>query len=197
MRFALAHLSAAIALFALPLTTTAHELTNGRIDVIQADGSAGLNTTTQDRVDWLSWVNSDGASTGNVVSAGGPINCGDPAEFFGMSYGEPDGSGLLMIIQGSKGTWSEASSGLAGTSKTSGKDVCAQLSGKTVTKYKLQTTAATVNALRISRTFTFNNHALSQLYNLRAYVPRFSYSKFTTVLVPRADGSIQTFGSTA
>ncbi|HEY1707018.1 MAG TPA: hypothetical protein VGG10_02045 [Rhizomicrobium sp.] len=175
----------------------AHELTNGRITVIQADNApAGYNTTTNDRVDSISWINSKGASTGNLVAAGGPVSCGDPSEFFGQSYSDVDGGTLIMVFPGATSTWKENAAGNFGTATVTG-DTCLALSGLTTTQYFLTTTPSTVNAMEIRRTFQFNTSAASESYNLRAYVPRLPLATYGTVLIPNHKGKVKTMHATS
>jgi hypothetical protein len=169
----------------------AHELTNGRIDVIQADSGGGYNTTTNDRVDSISWIKSNGSSTGNLVSQGGPVSCGDPAEFFGESYSDVDGGSLVVVVAGSASTWRENPAGSTGTAVETG-NTCAALSGLATTLYSLTTTPATINAMKIHRAFTFNATAASQNYNLRAYVPRLPRATYVNVLIPNRKGKVKT-----
>ena len=105
----------------------AHEISNGRITV-DFDVSG---TGTSDRVDSISWINSDGNSTGNLAMQGGPVNCGDPQEFFGQSYGDSDGGTMLMVVDGATAKW-KSKNDTSGSSKTSGKDTCYTLIGKTI-----------------------------------------------------------------
>ncbi len=172
-------------------TASAHELTNGRITVVQADGSNGYNTTTQDRVDSISWINGTGNSTGNLASNGGPASCGDPSEFFGESYDDHDFAGLFLVNVGATATW-KSNNAVSGTSKTTSKDACLTLSGKTTTSYQLSSSKAKVNEMRIQRTFKFNSQVQSEPYNIRAYVMRLPLSTYTTVLYPDAAGDIKT-----
>jgi hypothetical protein len=139
-------------LLALPLafcaSASAHELSNARITAVLADGSAGLNTTTMDRVDSLSWINSDGVSTGNIVANSGGSNCGDPQEFFGQSYGDTDGNNLLMVVLGASAKWKQ-NDDLGGTSKTTGENLCVPLGGKTTTAYSLSAHKNLENTIRM------------------------------------------------
>lgn len=176
----------------LPAPALAHMLTNGRVVVGLAIGEGGLNGTTMDRVDSLTWIDSDGATTGSYVSNSGAGPCNDPQEFFGQSYGDVDGTTLLMVVAGTSAKWKQGDTFLQGTSKTKGTDECAALSGKTTTVYSLTAAKALVNTLKIVRTFRFSAAAKDQNYNLRAYAPRLPNSKYKTILYPDAAGAIQT-----
>ncbi|HEX2590686.1 MAG TPA: hypothetical protein VHL34_04295, partial [Rhizomicrobium sp.] len=187
--------AAAFALLASALPAQAHhaELTNGRITMILADDSAGLNRSTRDRVDSLIWVDSTGTPSPNLVAPGGPIQCGDPSEFFGQAYGETDSTEMHMVWQGSTGTWTEDANGMSATSVTKGKSNCTPLSGTTTTLYNLSTGAKHINAVKITRTFVFNKHAESVSADLRAYAPRLPLATYSKVLAPDVSGVVQTY----
>jgi hypothetical protein len=192
----LLHATFAALLAAAP--ASAHEYTNGRITVDQADGSGGLSTTNSDRIDAISWVDSTGTSTGNIAANGNSVVCGDPEEFFGESYGDGDDAEPYMVIYGTVSSW-KPSGTLGGTAHTNGRKTCVgyQQDGTVSTRYLLSMKPARVSALQIRRSFTFNAHAAGVTYNLRGYVPRFPISRYPTVLVPDASGAIQTLNATS
>jgi hypothetical protein len=162
----------------------ANELSNGRITVdFDVSGSQ-----TADRVDSISWINSSGTSTGNLAVAGGPVNCGDPQEFFGASYSDSDGGPLGMIVNGASAKWTSKND-TSGTSKTTGKDACFTLSGRTTTAYSLSSSSRAESMMKIERTFAFKN-ALSG--NLRAYAARLSLNIYNEVIYPDSTGTLQT-----
>jgi hypothetical protein len=164
----------------------ANELTNGRITV---DFATGGGTQTMDRVDAISWIDSDGVSTGNLAVAGGGVNCGDPQEFFGQAYSDLDGGTPLFIVQGSQAKW-KPKGDAQGTSKANGKDDCLTLNGKTTSVYTLGGSSKLESAMKIERTFTFGTDGSA---NLRAYAPRVSMSVYATVVYANGAGDIQTF----
>lgn len=67
---------------------------------------------------------------------------------------------------------------------------CATIFGDTQTTYVLSANPDRVNALRVSRTFTFNAQAATQSDNLRAYVARLPLQSYPYVLVPETGGTI-------
>ena len=92
-------------------------LTGGTLNLDFADAAIGGNSTTLDRLDKLTWSGGSGGLAGqNLVSnsgAGGDCN-GDPHEFWGQSYGEPEGTDPLIIFAGTSAT----ASNLTATSMT-------------------------------------------------------------------------------
>jgi hypothetical protein len=163
---------------------SANELSNGRITV----DFDTTNSGTADRVDSITWINSNGASTGNLAMQGGPVNCGDAQEFFGESYGDTDGGPLNMVVDGATAKW-KSGNDTTGTSKTTGKDACFTLSGKTTTAYSLSAVSKAENRMEIKRTFAFKN---AQSGNLRAYAARLSLTTYKEVIYPDSTGTLQT-----
>jgi hypothetical protein len=163
----------------------AHELSNGRITVDFNDGP------TSDLVDSIAWINSDGVSTGNLVVSGGPLNCGDPQEFFGQSYGDSDGGTMLMVVDGATAKWTSKNN-VSGTSKTKGTDTCFTLMGKTTSAYTMSAGAKAQNMMTIKRTFAFSKAAETQTDNLRAYAARLSMTTYKNVIFPDSTGALQT-----
>ncbi|HEX3665062.1 MAG TPA: hypothetical protein VHU23_07510 [Rhizomicrobium sp.] len=165
----------------------ANELSNGRLTVdFDLSGSK-----TADRVDSVVWINSDGTATANLAVAGGPVNCGDPQEFFGESYGDLDDRALELIANGSSAKWKQKKA-TSGTSKTNGKDTCTALLGKTTTVYSLADGDSTQNMMKIKRSFAFASGAQANTENLRGYVPRVSMNTFVDVIYLDSEGALQT-----
>src|SRR6185437_10609546 len=133
----------------------------------------------------------DGVSTGNLVTFGGPVNCGDPQEFFGQSYGDTDGGMMLMVVDGATAKW-KSKNDASGTSKTTGNDTCFTLMGKTDSIYTLAAAKKTQNMMTIERTFAFSGAAATQVDNLRAYAPRLNMSVYKNVIFPDSTGALQT-----
>lgn len=165
-------------------------LTNGRITADLGGTTGSVTFANFDRMDSLSWVDSNGVSTGNVVRAGGGF-CGDVLEFFGQSYGVREGTGFYLVVGGTQSKWVPGTNAsLTGTSVGNGTNSCATQSGSAKTNYALSTLAGRVNALRVRRTFTFNQNAAGFQDDLRSYVPRFPWA---TVLAPDTAGVVQTY----
>lgn len=172
-------------------------LTNGRITAVLGGTTTELPFANNERMDSLSWIDSNGVSTANVVRSGGNF-CGDPIEFFGQSYGVSEA--FWMVIAGAQTSWKPGlNPALGGKAVGTGKNACAtalvssygaDMSGVTRTAYALSRTASRVNALRVSRTFTFNKVPALYQDGLRAYVPRLPW---LTVLVPASSGAVQVY----
>lgn len=165
------------------MPAAAHELTNGRITAEFATGGS----KTMDRLDSLTWINSDGVQTANLVAAGGPPDCGDPQEFFGEAYSDSDSFILFMVVAGANAKWNQTND-TSGTSKTTGKDTCFTLSGKTTTDYALDVADTKVSEMTIKRVFNFTADAN---LNMRAYAARLPDAIYSTVLYPDSTGAVQ------
>jgi hypothetical protein len=179
------HFAAALLALLAAAPAFANELSNGRITVdFDLSGS-----DTADRVDSIAWTNSDGTSTGNLATAGGPVNCGDAQEFFGQAYGDSDGGTMLMVVDGASAKWNSKNAA-SGTSKVSGRDECFTLMGKTTTAYSLSSKSSQESMLAIKRSFAFSDAAASQTDNLRAYAPRFNMNVYSSVIYPDSTGAL-------
>src|SRR5215471_5719776 len=91
---------------AAPLAS-GHILTGPKLTLDLADTAHGLNGTTSDRMDAITWIDSSGTPRSNFVANGGPIQCGDPIEFFGQSYGEPEGTTPSAVVAGTTSAWTQ------------------------------------------------------------------------------------------
>lgn len=190
-------LALAAALGSTPALAT--ELSNGRITVELATSAQGWTTTDKDRVDFISWIQSDGTSTGNLAVHSGYLVCGEPGENFGQSYNEGsiyDGN-LNVVIGGTVSQWRNVESRRAGIAATDGDPTCnfTSISAIAKTTYALDSRAAIANAMKIKRTFQFLPQAADVDENLHAYVPRLSLPKYTTVLLPETDGTVHTYNA--
>jgi hypothetical protein len=188
---------AAALLAAAPLAQAAgHVLANARLSVTFADTSAWAFADA-DRVDAITWIDSQGNARSNYVANGGPSHCGDPQEFFGESYGEPEGTAPLMIFAGVADAWKGTGS-IKGTASTSLAGACDTApDAKAKTTYKLSTGAGDISELEVTRAFLFD--ATTPVFNahgLRAYVARVPLGAYPSVLVPNAAGTaVNTFSA--
>ena len=174
-------------------------LTGGTLNLDFADAAIGGNSTTLDRLDKLTWSGGSGGLAGqNLVSnsgAGGDCN-GDPHEFWGQSYGEPEGTDPLIIFAGTSAT----ASNLTATSMTTtatGTITCgcgnnSQAGAPTTTVYNVFPAGdPNVNEVRVSRTIQFSSSTpVFNTNGVRGYVARLPISTYNTVLVPNAAGTI-------
>jgi hypothetical protein len=179
----------ALGLAAGPAAASSHVLRGSRLRLVFADTATGFNGTTSDRLDEIFWRNSAGVLSGNYAKEGGPVQCGDPVEFFGESYGEPEGTGPGIMYAGVTASWKQLSATSAST--TVGKTTCNAITARSTTTYTVYRTTARRNEFRISRTFKFSS-STSQSGNgrgLRPYVPRLDQGTFSTVIYPNAAGT--------
>jgi hypothetical protein len=173
-----------------------HVLANSRLSVTFGDTNV-YAFPDADRVDAITWIDSSGTSRSNYVASGGPSHCGDPQEFFGQSYGEPEGTLPLMVFGGIASTWT-GTGALKGSAATSLTGYCDTApSAKTKTTYKLSTSAGQASEMQITRSFLFNaSTPVFTAHGLRAYVARVPLGAYPTVLAPNAAGTtVNTYNS--
>lgn len=185
-------LTLAVALVAtLPHAQAAgHVLQNARL-AVTFDDPAVFSFSDADRVDAITWIDSHGASRTNYVAAGGPSHCGDPQEFFGQSYGEPEGNSPSMVFGGVQDKWT-GTGALKGVAATSVAGFCDTApSATTKTTYKLATATNQLSELQVTRVFGFGaSTPVFTGHGLRAYVARVPLAAYPTVLAPNAAGTV-------
>ncbi|HTT97560.1 MAG TPA: hypothetical protein VMF58_05885 [Rhizomicrobium sp.] len=198
LRFNSSHFLAGIcfagALAATPALADGHTLSNSRLSITFGSSLNGYGTTDSDRVDAISWINSDGATVSNYVTSGGPMHCGDPQEFFGEAYGDNGDEGVPLphaVTPGVTSKWKGAKP-TAGKTTISSLETCDDtLDAKTTTNYQIYGKKQAVNSMRIIRTFKFSRKTSTG--NMRVYVPRLPLGTYATVLAPNAAGVIQSY----
>jgi len=140
----------------------------------------------------LQWKTSTGALSPAVIGEGGPAHCADPQEFFGQSYGAPEGTYPFPVIGGNLATLAQC--GLDATI-TSAPKTCENPAAQqpVTTQYHFYTDTRK-NEMRITRSFAFD--ASTQVYQgttgLRPYVPRVSLGVLPTVIYPNQAGTAVT-----
>jgi len=175
-----------------------HVLANTRLSVTFAD-TAVFAFPDADRVDRITWIDSAGLPRSNYVAEGNALHCGDPQEFFGESYAEPDGTLPLMVFAGVKDTW-KGTGTTKGTAKTAVTGACDTApTATTTTRYKVFAGAGQVNEMQVTRTFNFGSTTpVFTTHGVRSYVPRTPRTSYHFVLVPDAAGTaIVTYDSAA
>jgi hypothetical protein len=178
--------TAAFAGGASPATDGPHTLTGSKLTLVFADPGSGFTATTGDRLDSLTWIDSTGTPINIVPKKGGGPICGDPIEFFGQSYGEPEGTSPSLVVSGSTSTWTFPNA-TTGKAKTTGSNCLGALDAKVVTKYTVYTTPDRENEVRIVRKFKFNESTpVFNGHGFRPYVPRLDRNGYNTVLWPNA-----------
>jgi hypothetical protein len=196
------HVPAALALAwaLLPASAgaTGIVLTGGTLTLDFADPAIGGNSTTLDRLDSLTWSGGSGAIAGqNLVANSGAGGCnGDPQEFFGQSYGEPEGTNPLIVYAGATATLSNQTT-TSMTSTTTGFITCN--CGNSTPGDAPATTTYNVfpagdpnaNEVRISRTIEFSTATpvYSGTHGVRGYVARLPIGTYGAVLYPNAAGT--------
>ena len=166
-----------------------HVLSNARLSFTFGSSNTGYTTTDADRVDAISWVNSAGATVSNYIAQGG-LACNDAVEFFGQAYGDGSDSRPYGVIDGVPSNWTGTGSTKGKTAIKSATACSYTLDMTTRTSYALSTSASMVNALNLTRKFTFS--AAPSDGDLRAYVTRVSLANYPYVIYPNTSGVLET-----
>jgi hypothetical protein len=142
-----------------------------------------FDTTDPERVKSLQWVDSAAVTTPNVATQGGPAHCTDPQEFFGQSYGAPEGTLPYPVVGGNLATLTRCG---ADTTITSAAQDCTQVAQMPVTTQYHFYGGAQASEVRITRTVGFdaNTPVYANTVGLRPYVPRVALSGLNTVIYP-------------
>ena len=158
--------------------------TTGRITI-------AFDSADAERVTNLQWTNSAAALTVNVTGQGGPAWCGDPQEFFGQSYGAPEGTLPDPVVGGNLATLVQCGADGVITSAAIGcNPVAAQMPVTTRYHFYSDTRAS---QMRITRTFGFDAKTpIYQHTGLRPYVARVSLGVLPNVIYPNQAGTAVT-----
>jgi hypothetical protein len=166
------------ALCAAPIT--------GRI-TIEFDG------TDAERVTTLKWTNSAATLTANLAASGGPAHCTDPQEFFGQSYGAPEGALPDPVVGGHLASLVQCGADATITSAEIGCEPAGQAQLPVTTQYHFYT-GTRASEMRVTRTFGFG--ASTQPYagttGLRPYVARVPVGALPNVIYPNQAGTAVT-----
>ncbi len=173
-------------------------LTGGNLTLDFADPSIGGSSTTLDRLDVLNWSGGSGAlATQNLVSNSAPGGgcSGDPREFWGQSYGEPEETTPAIVYGGVTATASNLTATTL-TSTTIGYDICGcgantATDAPAVTVYNVFPAGdPNVNEFRVSRTLEFGSTTpVFTGHGVHGYTARMSDNTYDTVLIPNAAGT--------
>ena len=161
----------------------AHVLKSTRLTVT-------LDSTDPERVIGLTWKDSNGKVTGNLIAEGGPAQCTDPIEFFGQSYGAPEGTLPIPVVGGHLAKFSGTKT--SGTISSKPKD-CFGNPQMPVTTAWTMFTGTQASEAKISRTLGFDE--TTPLFNdlgVRPYVPRLHIGDFVDVIYPNGAGTATT-----
>lgn len=144
-----------------------------------------------DVVKEVKWTDSLGVQGANLAADSGEATCatkqlGEPANFWGESYGTESGSQPQLVYGGSEGDWTVPA---ANQVQTSSDDPAACL-GSAVpvsTTYTYYDEGAAANEIVVQRTWRFDlvmNPQIGKSTFLRAYVPRLPLPQYGQVLYP-------------
>jgi hypothetical protein len=144
----------------------------------------------------LQWKDSADATTPNVIGEGGPLHCTDVQEFFGQSYGAPEGTLPLPVVGGNLATLTRCGTDVT---LTSAAQDCTQVAQQPVTTQYHFYGGTQASEMRVTRTIGFD--ASTPVYagtvGLRPYVPRVALSGLNTVIYPnQANSAVTTTPST-
>ena len=151
-----------------------------------------FDPTDPERVTSLTWVDGSGTTTGNLVAQGGPLTCTDPHEFFGQSYGAPEGTTPDPVVAGHLASLSGRSSTKAKI-KSRKSDCRGGKQIRVTTSYQLFG-GAQASEVRIARTIGFTAHTTPFTgVGVRPYVPRLSLGDFSITMLPDGAGTGVTY----
>jgi hypothetical protein len=153
----------------------AHVLKSSRLTII-------LDPIDPERVLDLTWTDGTGTRTGNLVAEGGGGPCGDPVEFFGQSYGAPEGTPPGPVVAGHRAKF--AGTKTSGTVTGKPKDCLGNPEMPVSTTWTMFSGTQASEA-RIGRTLGFDK--TTPIFNdvgVRPYVPRLHLGDFIDVIVP-------------
>jgi hypothetical protein len=149
--------------------------------------SLTFDASNAERVTSLTWVDSDGATTANLAVSGGSSTCGDPSEFFGSSYGAPEGTTPLVIYAGTRATAVTCGLDVRISSQPTNCNAAAQIPASTDYHFYGGLKASQV---RVTRRVTFDATSPSVTATaLRTWQPRVSRATFPDTIYPSSDGS--------
>lgn len=161
----------------------AHVLKSTRLTVT-------LDSTDPERVTSLTWKDSHGTVTGNLIAEGGPAQCTDPIEFFGQSYGAPEGNLPIPVVGGHLAKF--AGTKMTGSITSKPKDCFGNPQTPVSTAWTLFTGTQASEA-KISRTLGFDkNTPVFTGVGVRPYVPRLHIGDFIDVIYPNGAGTAVT-----
>jgi hypothetical protein len=177
-----------------------HAIQNSRLHFLFGSSSTGYTTADADRIDNITWIDSAGKTISNYIIQAEPA-CGDPLEFFGQTFGNPPAflgepvgiSGDTFphaIVRGTMSTWMGDGASTATTAVTSWTACSAPLHAVTNSSYTLSDSPDLVNALKITRSFTFM--AAAPLGDFRPYVARVPLAGYPGIVYPDSAGAVRT-----
>jgi hypothetical protein len=164
------------------INTTTHTVITTKF-AIQFGNKTTNPPNDPERIDSLTWKNSQGVVSGNLATRGGS-SCGDSREYSGQSYGSTEGQTPFLVVGGSTGTFTSPAAGQV-TIKTNTTTTCGSHIPVTTT-YTFFGPGTHVNEIKVARTIPFGTHhfANPSQEGLRVYVPRIPEGTYNQVLFP-------------
>jgi len=178
---------------AVTINTTTHTVTTSKF-AIQFGNSTTHKPNNPERIDSLTWKNSKGVRSANLVASGGTYCNGDVLEFWGQSYGSVVGQQPFLVVGGSAGSWTSPAANQVliktNTSTTCGTHI------PVTTTYTFFDPGTQVNEIKVVRKIPFGTHhyANPSQEGLRAYVPRLPAGTYNQVLYPDSTGKLVVSG---
>lgn len=166
--------------------------------------TAGYDNHDPERVDSLTWIDSDGNPTGNLAAQSGsslfgcPSGPQEPGEFFGQSFGA-GGTGPGIVVAGSVGSISQASPTVQVDSALPASCTSPDSPVSVRTVYELSDDPGAANEIHVIRTFTFAadfpGYTNGTAAGVRAYVPRLPLATYPDVVYLNGSGQATTTDS--
>jgi len=146
-----------------------------------------------ERITKLQWTNSAATLTANLIGEGGGKHCTDPNEFFGQSYGAPEGTSPGPVVGGHLASLLRCGADATIISAVSSCDATAPAQLPVTTAYHFYSDVR-ASELRVTRSFGFD--ATTPVYSgttgLRPFVPRVLATLLPNVLYPNQAGTAVT-----
>jgi hypothetical protein len=189
MRLRLLPLAASFAVLLAPAAAQAVTITPGANTVTTSRFNLDFGNSLSERIDTLSWKQSNGAFTPNLTANGGDF-CGDTdspsREWWGESYSTTDG-GFSLVAATSRGSWAKL-----GTTQVRNKDsmdpACAGYSPTVpiTTTYAFTDGEPYASTIKVQRKYGFTKTTPTLNGPFRPYVPRLPIGTYDQVVWPNA-----------
>jgi hypothetical protein len=156
--------------------------TGGRIKI-------AFDSSNAERVTLLEWTDSTSTLTPNLIGQGGPLYCNDPIEFFGQSYGSPEGTPPGPVVAGGLSTLVQCGLEASVSSAARSCNPAATAQTPVTTKYHFYSDSR-ASQMRVTRTIGFD--LATRIFGdigLRPFVPRVSLAALPTVIYPNQAGN--------
>ncbi len=156
-----------------------------------------------DVVKEVKWTNSVGVQGANLAADSGEATCatkqlGEPANFWGESYGTEEGSQPRLVYGGSSGSWTApAANPNQVQTATEYSSSCLGPGVPVNTTYTYYDEAPFANEIMVQRTWHFDlvmNPQIGKSTALRAYVPQLPLAQYGQVLLP-SGGTLMDFNA--